>query len=189
MADLTSVSWVEFPARPGSQDAVSPNFRVYELTKSELAQRLRIENRFARVAELRAAVHLCRTVLQPLRDEFGRFSPNSVYRSQALERALKRKPANWQSGSQHCMGEACDVEIPGMATLELAQWAAKHLEFDQIICECYDAARGSNSGWVHISRRPPGGQANRRQLLSYVLDRRSGKFIYAEGLRATGATA
>jgi hypothetical protein len=185
MTDLTKVSWDKFPARPGPQDSVAPNFRVYELTKSELAERLGIDNRAAGVRELRAAVHLCRRVLQPLRDEFGRFSPNSVYRSQALERALKRKPANWVSPSQHCLGEACDVEIPGMATLELAQWAAKNLEFDQIICECYDPAQGPNSGWVHISLRPPGTEANRRQLLSYVLDKRRGEFAYVEGLRPT----
>jgi len=189
MAELTNVSWDKFPARPEPQDRVSPNFRVYELTKSELAARLRIGNRFAGVRELRAAVHLCRRVLQPLRDEFGRFSPNSVYRSQTLERALKRKPANWVSTSQHCAGEACDVEIPGMATVELAQWVARHLEFDQIICECYDPAKGPNSGWVHISLRPPGTQANRRQLLSYVLDKRSGKFAYVAGLRSTVAGA
>lgn len=101
MADRTAIPWNRFPAHPHPRDQVSKNFRMYELTRSELAQRLRIDNSFASVLELRAAVHLCREVLQPLRDEFGRFSPNSVYRSQALERALKKKPARWKSGSQH----------------------------------------------------------------------------------------
>ena len=134
---------------------------------------------------MRAAVHLCRNVLQPLRDQFGRFSPNSVYRCQALERALKKKPAGWTSPSQHTVGEACDVEIPGLATLELAQWAAEHLPFDQIICECYDPAKGPNSGWVHISLRAPGGAPNRRELKSYIYDRRTGAYAYAAGLRPT----
>ena len=61
-------------------------------------------------------------MLQPLREEFGRFSPNSVYRCQALERALKKKPAGWKSTSQHCSGEATDVEMPGVKTLDLARW-------------------------------------------------------------------
>jgi uncharacterized protein YcbK (DUF882 family) len=185
MANLTNVAWDRFPAKPGAQDQVSKNFRVYELMKSELAERLHIDNGFAGVATLRAAVYLCRNVLQPLRDEFGRFSPNSVYRSQALERALKKKPARWTSRSQHTTGEACDVEIPGMATLDLARWASTNLPFDQIICECYDPAKGPNSGWVHISIRAPGAGENRGALLSYVYDRRSGKYVYVQGLRAS----
>lgn len=187
MADLTKVSWEKFPARPKPDDRVSRDFRFYELTKSVLAERLHIDNRFASVREVRAAVHLCRRVLQPLREKFGPFAPNSVYRSQALERALKKKPVAWKSTSQHTTGEACDVEIPGMATLELARWAAKHLEFDQIICECYDPAQGANSGWVHISLRAPGGEANRRALLSYVYDKRSGDYAYVEGLKPSVA--
>jgi hypothetical protein len=185
MADLSAVPWSRFPARPDPQDRVSKNFRVYELSASELAARQGIDNSFASVRILRAAVHLCRHVLQPLRDRFGRFSPNSVYRSQALERALKKKPARWLSRSQHTKGEACDVEIPGMATLDLARWVAANLEFDQVICECYDPVEGPNSGWVHVSLRAPGAGANRRQLLSYVYDRRRRGYVYVEGLRAS----
>lgn len=183
MADLTSVAWSRFPARPDPQDRVSKNFRVYELNASELTARQGIANAFSSVRTLRAAVYLCRNVLQPLREQFGRFSPNSVFRSQALERALKKKPTRWRSTSQHTKGQACDVEIPGMATLDLARWAAENLEFDQVICECYDPAKGPNSGWVHISLRAPGSGRNRRQLLSYILDPRWGKYVYVQGLR------
>ena len=183
MADLTAVPWNEWPARCQPQDRVSPNFRFYELASSELAQRRGIPNRFASLAQARAAVYLCRKVLQPLRNAFGSFSPNSVFRSHALERALKGKPKSWMSPSQHCLGQACDVEIPGVATLELAKWASEQLEFDQIICECYDPAQGANAGWVHISLRPPGGAENRKQLLSYVRDARRGGFVYVAGLR------
>ncbi|MGH8704088.1 MAG: D-Ala-D-Ala carboxypeptidase family metallohydrolase [Burkholderiales bacterium] len=183
MADLSAVPWNKFPTRPAPADQVSRNFRFYELTRSELAARLRIDNLFAGGKALRSAVHLCRAVLQPLREEFGRFTPNSVYRSQALERALKKKPASWTSASQHTTGEACDVEIPGMATLELARWISRNLGFDQLILECFDAARGPSSGWVHVSLRAPGAGANRRELLSYVYDRRAGRYAYLQGLR------
>lgn len=167
-------------------DLVAPNFRVYELTRSETAQRRRIDNVFASDDELRSAVHLARTVLQPIRERFGKFSPNSVYRGQALERALKSRPSSWISTSQHTQGRACDVEIPGMATLELARWAAEHLAaFDQIICECYDPRQGPNSGWVHISVIPPGRGTNRRQTLSYVLDEATRRLVYVQGLEAS----
>lgn len=189
MADLTGVSWDKFPLRVNPNDRVSKNFSFYELTGSETAERLTIDNRFARVAEARAAVYLCRKVLQPIRDKFGRFSPNSVFRCQELERALKKKRSDWVSASQHTLGQACDIEIPGMPTLELAEWVARNLEFDQIICECYDPAKGPNSGWVHVSLVPPGMGENRRKLTSFVIDPRSGKYVYVAGLRADTARA
>lgn len=77
--------------------------------------------------------------------------------------------------------------MPGLATLELARWVSHHLEFDQLICECYDPAQGPNSGWVHISLKPPGAGTNRRQLLSYVFDPRRRAFAYVDGLRASVA--
>ncbi|WP_417069912.1 D-Ala-D-Ala carboxypeptidase family metallohydrolase [Niveibacterium terrae] len=166
-------------------DLIAPNFRVYELTRSELASRAGVDNRFPGDKELQAAVNLARKVLQPLRAAFGPFTPNSVYRSQELERALKHKPKSWLSTSQHTQGCACDVEIVGKSTLELAQWAADNLpEFDQIICECFDPSEGPNSGWVHISLKLPQQGINRKQLLSYVRDAKSGKWIYVQGLRA-----
>ena len=182
MADRSGTPWARFPAQAQPGDRVSKNFELHELTRSELAQRLRIDNGFAALGELRAAVNVCREVLQPLRDEFGRFSPNSVYRCQALERALKKKPPSWKSASQHCAGEAADVEVPGMATLELARWVERNLEFDQLICECYDPRQGPNSGWVHISLKAPGTGKNRGELLSYVFDPRKRTYAYVEGL-------
>jgi uncharacterized protein YcbK (DUF882 family) len=165
---------------------IAPNFRAYELTRSDLACRRNIANDFESEAHLRAAVHLARQVLQPVRDALGSFTPNSVYRSQALERALKNKPATWLSTSQHARGEACDIEIVGMPTLELATWARDHLaDFDQIICECYDPRKGPNSGWVHISLKLPGSGPNRRQCLSYVVDPGSGRLAYVSGLQAS----
>jgi Peptidase M15 len=170
------------------QDLIAPNFKLYELTVSETADRRRIDNRIPDDTTLQAAVHLAREVLQPMRNHFGRFTPNSVYRCQALERALKNKPGAWISTSQHAQGLACDVEIAGLPTLELAQWAQTHLPtFDQIICECYDPRKGPNSGWVHISLRPPGTGRNRHQVLSYVVDSASGQLVYVEGLHASQA--
>jgi len=169
------------------QDRIAPNFRVYELTRSETAERQRIDNRFGTDDDLRSAVFLAREVLQKIRDAFGSFSPNSVFRGQALERALKNRPSSWISTSQHTQGRACDVEIPGKPTLELARWASENLAtFDQIICECYDPRKGPNSGWVHISLVPPGRGTNRREKLSYVLDKATNRLIYVNGFEETG---
>lgn len=168
------------------QDRIARHFRLYELTVSETADRRRIDNRIPDDTVLRSAVHLARRVLDPIREAFGGFTPNSVFRTQALERSMKGKPSSWISTSQHTEGRACDVEIVAKPTLELAAWASTTLpEFDQIICECYDPRKGPNSGWVHISLLPPGVGRNRRQVLSYVVEPASGRLVYVSGLQAS----
>ena len=164
MADYTARPLSAFQLSDTRQgDRVSDNFTVRELVRSELATRLNIHNWFQSDSELRNAVRLCREVLQPVRDRFWPFTPNSVYRSQALERKLKGKPSNWKSKSQHTRGEAADIEVPGLTNLELARWIHAHLLFDQLILEMYNESAGPNSGWVHVSLAA----ACRRELLTF----------------------
>ncbi len=106
-----------------------------------------------------------------------------MFRSQELERALKKKRRPWVSTSQHTRGLACDIEVSGIPTMDLARWVSENLEFDQVICECFNPAKGPNSGWVHVSLVPPGMGTNRREILSYVLDPTRGKYVYVNGLR------
>ena len=182
MADLTGIPWHIFPLDAAPRDQVSENFRFYELTKSETADRAGIDNSFSDAAEMRFSVYTCRHVLQPIRNEFGSFTPGSVYRSQALERVIKNKPDSWVSGSQHARGQAADVEVPGLPTVRLARWVEGNLDFDQLILECYNPEKGLNSGWVHVSILPPGTGENRQQVLSYVFDPKVRKYIYTTGL-------
>ena len=91
---------------------------------------------------------------------------NSGYRSAALCRAIGSK-----STSQHCKGQAADIEIPGVSNAELAQYIANEMDFDQLILECYT---GGNSGWIHCSHT---WEDNRGQTLTY--DRTNG---YRDGL-------
>jgi hypothetical protein len=150
MADLTTLSWDRLDVDVIPRDQVSANFAVYELTRSETADRLAIDNSFPSPAELRSAVHLCRNVLQPVRDQFGRFSPNSVYRSQDLERAIKKKRRPWVSTSQHTKGQACDIEVAGIPTMDLARWVSENIDFDQLICECFNPVKGPNMSWTRV---------------------------------------
>lgn len=185
MANLKDTEWEQFPLDADPKDKVSKNFRFYELTRSEIADRRGIDNHFSRASFCHAAVWLCRSILQPIRDSFGKMTPNSVYRGQALERALKGRPDSWSSKSQHTRGQACDVEITGFSTLKLATWVTENLDYDQVICECYDPRKGPNSGWVHVSILPPGTGENRFMKLSYIRDPDSGGFVYVEGLQAS----
>ena len=51
-----------------------------------------------------------------------------------------------------------------------------------MICECFNADKGPNSGWVHVSKVPPGRGQNRHKVLSYVMDPDTGKYVYVDGL-------
>ena len=52
--------------------------------------------------------------------------------------------------SQHCKGEAVDIECLSLSTLSLAEMIINHFPFDQCILECYKKG-DMNSGWVHVS--------------------------------------
>lgn len=124
---------------------ISPHFKLYELVKSETADRLGIDNTppAAMVPKLtRLAGHL----LEPVRNKFGiPFSPNSGYRCLKLNRALGSKDT-----SQHVKGEAVDIELPGVPNGDLARWIEGNLDFDQLILEFYTPGKPT-SGWVHVS--------------------------------------
>lgn len=178
--DATLIPVEEFALGWSPKTQVSKNFKLYELTKSETADRLGIDNSFETVYQLRNAVFTCRHVLQPIRDHFGSFSPNSVFRCQQLERAIKEKPLTWTSSSQHTTGEAADYEVPGVPNMMLADWVEKNLVFDQLILECYNKKNGPNSGWIHTSRRK---DQNRMNVRSYI--KHANKYVYVDGLEET----
>ncbi len=164
-------------------DKIAPDFRAYELTRSDLAERWRIKNEMTDKQQLMAAVYLVREALQPIRNEFGPLTPRSMFRSQELDQVMKRKPSGWISASQHTLGSAADIEVIGVPTITLARWAAENLKaYDQIICEYYDPEQGPNSGWVHISLKRPRHGSNRKQVLTYLHDPAIGAMRYVEGL-------
>jgi hypothetical protein len=67
----------------------------------------------------------------------------------------------------------------------LANWISNNLNFDQLICESYNPAKGSNTGWVHIYCLPPGYGDNRRSELSYIYNPEDQRYVYVNGLQAT----
>ena len=183
--NLSRIAWNRFPLNALANDLASPHFKFHELTISETAERLQLDNSFPDTATCRSAVYLCRRVLEPVRAQFGKFSPNSVYRSQELERALKKMPSSWISASQHTLGQACDIQITGVSNMKLAIWIKESLDFDQLILECHNAAKGKNSGWVHVSVVPPRMGTNRGNVMSYVMDPDKNKYVYVSGLHET----
>jgi hypothetical protein len=80
------------------------------------------------------------------------------------------------SNSQHCKGEAVDIECPGTGNYDVAKWIEETLEFDQLILEFYTPGI-PDSGWVHVSYKSEG---NRKQSLTAMKE--NGKTVYKPGL-------
>jgi len=132
---------------------LSANFTLSELTKSQTAVRKNIKNEPS-TAHVENLIHLAETVLQPIRDHFGKpVVISSGYRSPELCEAIGSS-----SKSQHARGEAADFEIMGVDNMQLAMWINKNTNFDQLILEFYEPG-DPNSGWVHCSAVREGSRA------------------------------
>jgi zinc D-Ala-D-Ala carboxypeptidase len=141
---------------------LSEHFTLEELCKSQTADRLSIDNTPSS-SQVSCLHYLANRILEPVRGEYGiPYSPSSGYRSADLNKAVGGSP-----NSQHCLGQAADIELPGVSNLVLAWWIRTHLDFDQLILEYYDGVDPS-SGWVHISVVPPDSRKyNRHETLVY----------------------
>ncbi len=154
---------------------LSANFTLKELTKSDTATRLGIDNTpdEAVIESLRL---LCENILQPVRDHFGKpVKISSGYRSPELNSS----PAvGGSKTSDHCKGQAVDFEIDGVPNPELAEWIESNLKYSQLILEFYTQGQ-PNSGWVHASFNP---ESLKGQSLTAV--KVAGKTQYLNGLQA-----
>jgi hypothetical protein len=151
---------------------LSPHFTLEELIKSQTGDRLGLDNE-PNPIQLAALKALCVNVLEPIRNHFNRpVVISSGFRGPALNMAT-----GGASNSQHCFGEAADIEVPGISNNELARYIALHLPHDQVIRE-FPKPGVADSGWVHVSycaRKP-----NRNQELTAT--KVNGKTVYTEGL-------
>jgi len=140
---------------------LTANFSLAELTVTD-RNMPNVPNE-AEVASLRL---LAEMILQPLRDALGKpVRVNSAFRSEAVNRAV-----GGTATSQHRLGQAADIHVPGMTSVEVAKKiVALGLPFDQVIEEF--------GSWVHVSYGP----RRRRQQLTAV--KRSGKTVYVQGIQ------
>ena len=152
---------------------LTANFSLHELTKSETALRLDLDNT-PNEADIEALRLLCEKVLQPVRDHFGKgVKVNSGFRASAVNQA-----AGGSKTSDHCLGQAADIEIPGVANAELAQWIMDNLEYTQLILEFYTPGI-PDSGWVHVSYDP-----SNLKMQELTATKVAGKTTYLQGLVA-----
>jgi hypothetical protein len=152
---------------------LSANFSLKELTRSDIALRMGLDNAPSE-KEITSLRLLAEKVLQPVRDHFGKVVKcNSGFRSKAVNQAT-----GGSATSDHCKGQAGDIEIEGVPNVELAQWIMDNLEYTQLILEFYTPGI-PDSGWVHVSYDP--NNLKKQELTAMKV---AGKTQYVPGLVA-----
>ena len=149
---------------------LSANFTLAEFTKSQTAIRQGLDNKPSTI-HLHNAKLLFGNVVQKVRDNFGVTVINSGYRGRALNEAV-----GGSTKSQHCKGEAVDIECPGTSNYDVANWIKENCDFDQLILEFYTPGI-PDSGWVHVSYKAEG---NRKYIFTAMKE--NGKTVYKNGL-------
>ena len=140
---------------------LSKNFSLAEMTKSQTATRMGMDNNPSEdeVENLRL---LCERVLQPVRDHFNHVvSISSGYRSPQLCSAIGSSV-----DSQHAKGMAADFEIYGTPNNEIFNWIKGNLLYDQMILEFWNEDE-PNSGWLHVSYNPESSENIKENLRAY----------------------
>jgi hypothetical protein len=149
------------------------NFSLAEMVKSDTALRHDMDNTpgEAEIANLKT---LCEKVLQPVRDHFQTgVKVNSGFRHPEVNAKV-----GGSKTSDHCKGQAADIEIPGIANADLAVWIMDNLNYTQLILEFYTPGV-PDSGWVHVSYDP----ANLKKQ-NLTATKQGGKTVYLNGLVA-----
>jgi hypothetical protein len=132
---------------------LSPHFTLAEMTRSQTALRLGINNAAPTeaVAELR---RLCALLLEPIRALLGTsLFVSSGYRCTTLNQAV-----GGASASAHLAGRAADLIPAGVSlptAFEMIRLSA--LPFDQVILEC--------NAWIHVAVAESG-RVPRRQAMT-----------------------
>jgi hypothetical protein len=141
---------------------LSEHLSLAEVIKSETAKRRGVSN-MPTEAHLTNFKLLAEKVFEPIRNHFGNpIHISSGYRSKALNEAI-----GGASSSQHCTGEAIDIDMDGSAdgitNKMVFDYIKENLQFDQLI---WEFGTSSNPDWVHVSYESSGRQRN--QILKAV---------------------
>jgi hypothetical protein len=152
---------------------LTANFTLAEMVKSDTALRHDMDNTPGEV-EIANLKTLCEKVLQPVRDHFQTgVKVNSGFRHPEVNAKV-----GGSKTSDHCKGQAADIEIPGIANADLAVWIMDNLDYTQLILEFYTPGV-PDSGWVHVSYDP----ANLKKE-NLTATKQGGKTVYLNGLVA-----
>ena len=147
---------------------ISKHLSLAEVSRSETAKRKGINNTPSG-EHLENFKKLAENIFEPIREHFGvPIHISSGYRSKELNAAV-----GGSSSSQHCQGEAIDIDMDGtsITNAQIFNFIKDNLDFDQMI---WEFGNDSNPDWVHVSYESTGKQ--RKQILKAI--KANGKTSY-----------
>ena len=129
-------------------------FTIAELTRSDTARRLGIDNK-PPASAVKALTVLVDEVLDPLREAWGGpIRVNSGYRCPELNKAVGGSPS-----SQHQRGEAADITVGSRSANRRLLTLIKRLDLP--VDQCIDE---KDCRWIHVSHRSG---RNRRMYMKF----------------------
>jgi zinc D-Ala-D-Ala carboxypeptidase len=136
---------------------ISPHFSLEELTKSEIATRLGLDNTPG-VDEITNLTRLCTGYLEPARSQVGPIETTSAFRSVPVNFAV-----HGSATSAHPRGRAHDGRAVNLSLLEYMDWWVNKsgLPFDQVIFEF--------GGWIHVGISEIGDVPRKEALMIFTL--------------------
>jgi D-alanyl-D-alanine dipeptidase len=141
---------------------LSEHLSLSEVIRSESAKRNGISNMPTEqhIANFKL---LAEKIFEPIRNNFRcPIHISSAYRSIELNRVVKGSLT-----SQHCTGEAIDVDMDGtpngVTNKMVFDYIKNNLDFDQLI---WEFGTNENPDWVHVSYESTGKQ--RKQVLKAI---------------------
>ena len=147
---------------------LSTNLSLAEVTRSETAKRKGISN-MPTPEHIENFKKLALNIFQPIREHFGKpIIISSGYRSAELNKAI-----GGSLSSQHCSGEAIDIDMDGtdITNKQIFDYIKDNLNFDQMI---WEFGTDANPDWVHVSFAA--NRSQRKQIL--VAKKVNGKTTY-----------
>jgi hypothetical protein len=147
---------------------LSTNLLLAEVTRSETAKRRGISN-MPTAEHIENFKKLAANIFQPIREHFGKpIIISSGYRSAELNKAI-----GGSLSSQHCSGEAIDIDMDGtdITNKQIFDYIKDNLNFDQMI---WEFGTDTNPDWVHVSFAS--NRSQRKQIL--VAKKVNGKTTY-----------
>ena len=118
-------------------------------------QELRIEN--ANIIIKKNMTTLVEKILDPLREKIGVIRVTSGYRTPEYNKQIGGSPT-----SQHCKGEAVDIQPSNKSIQEVFEIIKKEFDFDQVILE----KNNSGAEWIHVSYKTVG---NRKKAMKAIV--------------------
>lgn len=123
---------------------ISKHLTFEECTHSDTADKMGIKNDNPNLSVIKNMQTLAEHIFEPIREHFNEpINVSSVFRSLNLNQAI-----HGAITSQHCSGQAMDIDNVKPNNKEIFDYIKKNLKFDQLI---WEFGNDKQPDWVHVS--------------------------------------